>query len=150
MTRTESAVAVFSNADNGALTFADKKGVLHGITAEGALFKGGAALAALKDAAIEAALIKAANGRYRAASDVLCAAFPSIGKAAEKLIGSPWANKSTMGTLVNAVMRAEYKEFTAAGKLTKQAEARLLCQALARLPAFKLEVEAGEVIENAA
>jgi hypothetical protein len=150
MTKIETAIAVFSNADAGAVAFFDKKGVGHAMTAEGALFKGGAALAALKDAALEAALLKAGNGRYRAASDILCAAFPAIGKAAEKLIGTPWANKSTMATLINAVQRAEYKERTSAGKLTKQAEARMLCSALQQLPAFKPEVAEGDVVENAA
>ena len=148
MTRTETAIAVFNNADAGALTFADKKGTLHSITAEGALFKGGAALAALKDAALEAALLKATNGRYRAAADVLCAAFPSIGKAADKLIGTVWANKSTMGTLINAVLRAEPGKSGEFSK--KQAEARMLAQALTHLPAFKVEAEKSEVIENAA
>lgn len=148
MTRTETAIAVFNNADTGALAYFDKKGNGHTITAEGALFKGGAALAALKDAALEAALIKAANGKYRAASDVLCAAFPSIGKAAEKLIGTVWANKSTMGTLINAVLRAEPGKSGEFSK--KQAEARMLAQALTHLPAFKVEAEKSEVIENAA
>lgn len=148
MTRTETAIAVFNNADAGALTFADKKGSLHSITAEGALFKGGAALAALKDAALEAALIKAQNGRYRAAADVLTAAFPAIGKAADKLIGTTWANKSTMGTLVNAILRAEPGKSGEFSK--KQSEARMLANALAQLPAFRVEPEKAEVIENAA
>lgn len=147
MTRTETAIAVFNNADAGALAYFDKKGNGHTITAEGALFKGGAALTALKDAALEAALLKAANGKYRAASDVLCAAFPSIGKAADKLIGTTWANKSTMGTLINAVLRAEPGKSGEFSK--KQTEARMLAQALAQLPAFKVETEKTEVIENA-
>lgn len=138
-------VTVFT-ADQTALTFTDKKGALHGITAEGACFKGGAAFAALKDLAMESALAKAVNGRYRAASDILCAAFPSIGKAAEKLIGTPWENKSTMGTLINAVRRAEpgkSGEFSA-----KQQKALALAGALVQLPAFR-EVGAivGETVE---
>lgn len=143
MTRQESAIAIFNNADIGALSFFDRKGNGHTISAEGALFKGGAALAALKDAALEAALIKAGSGRYRAASDILCAAFPSIGKAAEKLTGTPWANKSTMGTLINAVRRAEPGKN---GYTKKQAEARMLANALESLPAFAAMVEAGEVV----
>lgn len=148
MTKIETAIAIFANADSGALAFFDKKGNGHTITAEGALFKGGAALAALKDAALEAALLKAVNGRFRPASDVLCAAFPSIGKAAEKLIGTPWANKSTMGTLINAVLRAEPGKSGEFSK--KQAEARMLCNALSQLPAFKVEAEKAEVVENTA
>jgi hypothetical protein len=145
MTKTESAIAIFNNADAGALTFSDKKGNLHSITAEGALFKGGAALSALKDAALEGALLKAGNGKYRAASDVLCAAFPSIGKAAEKLIGTPWANKSSMATLIGAVLRAEPGKN---GWTKKQADARLLVSALSQLPAFKVAASQGEVIEG--
>lgn len=132
MTRQETAVAVFNNADAGAVTFFDK-GNGRTISAEGALFKGGAALAALKDAALEAALLKAGSGRYRAASDVLCVAFPSVGKAAEKLIGAPWTNKSTMAALIGAVLRAEGGKN---GYSKKQTEARMLAQALCRLPAF--------------
>lgn len=143
MTKLETAVAIFNNADAGAVAFFDKKGAGHTITAEGALFKGGAALAALKDAAIEAALLKAINGRFRPASDILCAAFPSIGKAAEKLIGTPWANKSTMGTLIGAVRRAEPGKSGEFSK--KQTEARMLCSALSQLPAFK--VESTDVVE---
>lgn len=147
MTKIETAVAIFNNADVGGLAYFDKKGTGHSITAEGALFKGGAALAALKDAAITAALAKAVNGRYMAASDILCAAFPSVGKAAEKLIGTPWANKSTMGTLVNAVQRAEPGK---SGEYSrKQTEARMLANALLQLPAFKVET-AGEVVGEAA
>jgi hypothetical protein len=117
-----------------ALTYTDKKGALHGITAEGACFKGGAAMAALKDLALDSALAKSVNGRYRAASDILCAAFPSIGKAAEKLIGTPWANKSTMGTLINAVMHAEPGK---SGSFSlKQDKARALASTLMQLPAF--------------
>ena len=144
MTKTETAIAVFNIEQTGALAFFDKKGNGHTITAEGALFKGGAALAALKDAALEAALIKAGNGKFRAASDVLCAAFPSIGKAAEKLIGTPWANKSTMATLIHAVQRAEPGKSGEFSK--KQTEARMLCNALCSLPAFATARE-GEVIE---
>ena len=141
-----SQVTVF-HADTSALAYTDKKGTECAITPEGALFKGGAALAALKDAAVESALAKAVNGRYRAASDILVAAFPSIGKAAEKLIGTPWANKSTMGTLINAVRRAEPGKSGEFSK--KQTEARMLCAVLQQLPAFKVEVVA-EVIENTA
>lgn len=144
---TESTIVVFATENVNAITFTDKKGNLNNVTAEGALFKGGAALAALKDAAIDSAFAKAKAGRFRAASDVLCAAFPSVGKAAEKLIGTPWENKSTMGTLVNAVMRAEpgkSGQFNA-----KQDKARELARAMLQLPAFKVDV-APVVVEQAA
>jgi hypothetical protein len=140
---TNQSVVVFA-AETSALTFTDKKGNLHAITAEGALFKGGEAIKALKDLALESALHKAINGRYRAASDIICTAFPSIGKAADKLIGTPWANKSSMATLLNAVGRASPG---AKGWTDKQSKARMLVAAMANLPAFK--VEPTEVIENA-
>ena len=143
---TESTVVVFAAENTHAITFTDKKGNLNNITAEGALFKGGAALTALKDAALDSAFAKAKAGRYRAASDVLCTAFPSVGKAAEKLIGTPWENKSTMGTLINAVMRAEpgkTGDFSA-----KQHKARALASTLMQLPAFAVVGEViGETIE---
>ena len=125
---TQAQVVVFAS-DAGAITFGDKKGVLHSISAEGALFKGGTALAALKDAATDSAITKALNGRYRAASDILCAAFPSIGKAAEKLIGAPHANKSSFITLMNAVGRAEPSG--AKGFSKRQTEARMMLNAIA-------------------
>lgn len=138
-------VTVFTT-EQTALTFTDKKGALHAITAEGACFKGGAAFTALKDLAMESALHKAVNGRYRAASDILCAAFPSIGKAAEKLIGTPWANKSTMGTLINAVMHAEPGK--SGDYSAKQHKARALASTLMQLPAFAVIGEViGETVE---
>ena len=122
-------VTVFAH-DCATLTVTDKKGTLHGITPEGAVFRGGVFLTALKDAALDSALTKATGGRYRAASDILCAAFPSIGKAADKLIGTPWANKSSFATLTAAVLRAEPKE----GKdfSDKQHKARALARAWER------------------
>ncbi len=138
-------VTVFSS-DTHALTYTDKKGNLHGITAEGAVFKGGAALAQLKSHAVESALTKAVGGRYRAASDILCAAFPAIGKAAEKLIGSPWANKSAFLTLANAVLRAETKDGKAWN--AKQSEARLLARTYVNAVTPN-EVSEGEVVGEA-
>lgn len=138
------AVAVF--APNVAVVhYDDKKGNTHSITAEGALFKGGAALKSLKTEALNTALIKAANGRFRPSSDILCAAFPSIGKAAEKLIGEPWRNKSTMHTLINAVRRAEPGK---SGEFSvKQQEAKMLVRALEQLPAFKSEPTEEDTID---
>mgnify|MGYP000028181142 FL=1 len=140
-------ITVFA-ADVHALTFTDKKGALHTITAEGAVFKGGAALAQLKIHAVDSALTKAVGGRYRAASDVLCAAFPAIGKAAEKLIGTPWANKSSFLTLVNAVLRAEPKE--GKGWNTKQAEARMLAHAFIKATTPVEAPADGEVVGETA
>lgn len=134
-------VTVFA-ADCAVLTVTDKKGALHAITPEGALFKGGAFIASLKDAAIDSAFAKAMGGRYRAASDILCAAFPSVGKAADKLIGTPWANKSSFATLAAACLRVEPKEGKSLSD--KQLKARALAAAWVKAvtPAVEGEVVA--------
>ena len=138
-----SQVTVFAT-ESYAVAFADKKGVMHAISAEGALFKGGAALAALKDIALDSALTKAMNGRYVPAADIMVAAFPSIGKAATSLIGNPAANKSTFLTLCNAVCRAEPKE---GKKLSlKQDKA----QVLTRVLRGNLEPVEAKAVEGAA
>jgi hypothetical protein len=100
------------------------------------LFKGGAALRALKDVAMQAAFSKAEAGRYRAASDILCASFPSVGKAVDKVIGTPWSSKTTMATLITAIDRADEP---AKGWSKKQLEGRAFISALRTLPAFKAD-----------
>jgi hypothetical protein len=108
--------------------FEDKKGTMHTISAEGALFKGGAALAGLKDAAMDAALAKAHNGKYRAAADILAVAFPSQAKAFDKLFNAvPWANKANFVAFTNALSNAAEP---AKGWTKKQVEARHLLAAL--------------------
>lgn len=127
------AVTLFSHADvsgratDGVVVFETKKGQV-GITAEGALFKGGAALRAMKDQALLSAGQKAMGGRYRAACDVILAAFPSVGRAFEALNITPWANKAAFQTLVASVRRFTPKE----GKelSTKQRNALLFISAL--------------------
>lgn len=101
-----SAITVFSN-DNSIVSFENKKGVAFEISVEGALFKGGAALVALKDAALLSAYNKALDGKFRAAADVIGAAFPGTAKSFEKIIGCSWANKSAMNSFLVAVERAE-------------------------------------------
>ena len=128
-------ITVFNN-DNAIVSFSDKKGNSHQLSAEGALFKGGAALRALKDVAMQAAFSKAEAGRYRAASDILCASFPSVGKSADKLIGTPWASKVTMNTLIAGIERIDEP---AKGWSKKQLEGRAFISALRTLPAFKPE-----------
>lgn len=129
------AVTIF--ADNAALVaFSDKKGNTHELTAEGALFKGGAALASLKDKVMLAAVQKAANGKYRAAADILAAAFASQSKAFDKLIGTPWANKSMMASYLTALERAEPGKN---GYTKKQAEALDFIRALRTIPALAAE-----------
>lgn len=146
-------VSVFA-VESAPLTFTDKKGNLHGITAEGALFKGGAALAALKDAGLESAIAKAVGGRYRAASDILVAAFPKAGKAFCGVWGAataPHANKTTMQGLLAAVETAIWETAAADKKLTKrQAAAAAVAEVLRKIPALATETAPAEVIDNAA
>ena len=128
-------ITVFSN-DNAIVSFDDKKGVRHDVSIEGALFKGGAAMTAVKDIAMKAAFSKAEAGRYRTASDILCAIFPSVGKAVDKCVGTPWASKATMNTLLVALERMPEpkKEWS-----QKQLDGRAFISALRTLPAFKAE-----------
>jgi len=128
-----SAITVFSN-DSSIVSFEDKKGNAHNISAEGALFKGGLALKALKDVAVKSAYDKAINGKFRAAADIMAAAFPSTGKAFEKIMGSAHANKSAFLSFVSAIERAEGGKN---GYSSKQLEVRGFCQALRGLDSFK-------------
>lgn len=118
--------------DANLVAFADKKGTLHSISAEGALFKGGAALAALKDAAMNLALHKAGNGKYRAAVDVLSVAFPRVAKAYSTLYAGkePWQNKASFTAFVDACIVHKVPE---KGWSKKQSEARMLLSALSQL-----------------
>ena len=142
----QDAVTIFA-AESVAITFTDKKGAQHSVSAEGALFKGGAALAALKDKVLLEAGNKAANGKYRAAADILTAAFSATAKSFEKLVGTPWANKTTMGSFLGAIERAA-AERSAAGKLTaKQAQAMTLVKALRTIPSLAAEDAAPVTID---
>ena len=142
----QNAVTIF--ADNAALvSYSDKKGNTHELSAEGALFKGGAALASLKDKVMQAAGNKAANGKYRAAADVLAAAFSATAKSFEKLVGTPWANKAAMCSFLGAVERAA-AERVAAGKLTaKQEQAMAFVKALRTIPSLAAEDAATVTID---
>lgn len=130
-----------------AITFKDKTGNNHSMSAEGALFKGGAALAALKDKVLLEAGSKAANGKYRAAADILAAAFGSTAKEFEKLLGTPWANKAAMCSFLCAIERVA-AERAAAGKLTaKQAQAITFVKALRAIPSLAAEDAAPVTID---
>lgn len=134
-------------AESVAITFTDKKGAVHSVSAEGALFKGGAALAALKDKVLLEAVNKAANGKYRAAADILAAAFSATAKSFEKLVGTPWANKAAMGAFLVAIERVA-AERVAAGKLTaKQEQARAFTKALRTIPSLAAEYAAPVTID---
>lgn len=118
------------------------------ISTEAALFKGGAALAALKDLALEVAFSKAAAGRYRAACDILAVAFPSQHKAYSKLFKNPaWANKTEMTSYIHAMELAEPGKSGEWNK--KQIAARTLLAAMRNLPAFKTEATPANVVAEA-
>lgn len=126
-------IAIFSN-DTAVVNFANKKGDQFTISTEGALFKGGAALRSLKDAAMLSAHHKAESGRYRAAADVLGAAFPTMTKAFDKFVGSPaWSTKLTMALYLD---KLESLDTPNKGWSKKQVEARAFIQALRTVPAL--------------
>jgi hypothetical protein len=139
-------VTIFNAESTNVLMYTDAKGRSLSISAEGAIIKGGKTLMGMmKDAALESALTKAMNGKYRAAADILAVGFPKVGKAAESLLGTVWANKTNMATLVAAALRAEAG---AKGFSDKQLKARALAKALTQLPAFAEVAPAGDVIEG--
>lgn len=137
-----SQVTLFSQS--GLVEFNTKAGVSQ-LTGEAAMFKGGAALAALKDAALDLALTKAHNGKYRAAAEIFMVAFPSQHKAFEKLYKSnPWGNKTEFGSYLLAMELAEPGKSGEYNK--KQQSARALMRAVRGLPAFA-RTEQGEVVD---
>jgi hypothetical protein len=120
-------ITLFSN-DSAVVNFSNKKGDQFTISTEGALFKGGAALRSLKDAAMLSAHHKAESGRYRAAADILGAAFPSMTKAFDKFMGFPtWQSKTSMALYLD---KLEAMDSPAKGWSKKQVEARDFIQAL--------------------
>lgn len=145
------AVTIFT-AEAVAITFKDKKDNTHSVSPEGALFKGGAALAALKDKVLLEAGNKAANGKYRAAADILAAAFSATAKSFEKLVGTPWANKAAMCSFLGAIERVAAErvaaERVAAAKLTaKQEQAMAFVKALRTIPSLAAEDAATVTID---
>ena len=127
--------------------FDTKTGVSE-ISTEAALFKGGAALVALKDLALDVAFSKAMHGRYRAVCDILAVAFPAQHKAFSKLFkNDPWANKTEMASYLHAMELAEPGKSGEWNK--KQVAARTLMAALRKLPAFKTESEVVDAVEAA-
>ena len=124
------AIAIFAN-DSAVVNYANKKGDQFTISTEGALFKGGMALRALKDTAMLSAAHKAESGRYRAAADILGAAFPSLTKAFDKFIGLPtWQSKTTMGLYLD---KLEALDEPNKGWSKKQLEARAFINALRQI-----------------
>ena len=123
--------------DNSAITYQNKKGDSFHITTEGALFKGGQAITALKDAAMLSAYHKAEAGRYRAAADILGAAFPAMTKAFEKFMGvETWASKTTMGLYLDK-LEALRPTNEVKGFSTKQVKARQFIDQLRTIKALE-------------
>lgn len=127
------AISIFA-ADTSVVNYVTKKGDNLSMSAEGALFKP-AALAAMKELAIKSAFTKAETGRYRAAADILSAAFPAVAKKTENFIQSTvWGSKINMLSFLNQlelVKAPEGKDFSKA----KQ-NALGLVQALRTIPAL--------------
>lgn len=133
------------------VAFNDKKGNTHNITPEGAIFKGGAALKALKVVALDIAFEKGKNGRYRAAAEIMGAAFPSIHKAAVTFLGtSPDTNKATFQVFAQRIHDA--KPGKSGNYTDKQVAARMLAACLLDILAPKAPeiVEAQETTQEAA
>ena len=139
-------IALFT-ADTSVISYENKKGDQFSITPEGALFKGGAALRAYKDAGLQSAYHKAENGKYRAASDILGAAFPSMAKAFEKFIGLPtWQSKTTMALYLDK-LEAMRPTNEAKGFSKKQLEARDFIQLLRTIKSLEATTDSAFVIE---
>jgi hypothetical protein len=108
------------------VAFSTKKGMA-ALSIEGAIHKGGAALVALRDVAVDSAVAKALIGRYSAAVDIISVAFPKVASATYSLVGSPSANKSNFATFLNGIDRVVEP---AKGFSKKQIAARQMAQSL--------------------
>jgi hypothetical protein len=138
------AISIFS-ADTSIVSYENKKGDSFSISTEGALFKGGIALRALKDTAMLSAANKAEAGRYRAAADILGAAFPSMAKAFEKFIGLPtWQSKTTMALYLD---KLEAIDAPTKGFNKKQLEAKAFINALRQIKALERATDNAFVVE---
>lgn len=129
------AITVFNDA-SATVVFTTKKGDVRATSPEGALFIGGLALASLKDAALESAVIKASQGRYQAAADILGAAFPKVLKACVVVLGSVSQNKTKFGEFLGAIERTQEPE---KGWSKKQDTALAVLRNLRRIPALAVE-----------
>jgi hypothetical protein len=93
---------------------------------------------------IPPSLLDPVSKEYRAAADILAAAFPSVGKGFDKLVGTPWANKSSMGSFLKAIERAEPGKN---GYTAKQQQARDFVRALRTIPALAADVSEAVTID---
>ena len=98
--------ALTTFASEYSVVFDTKKGVAS-LSIEGAIHKGGAALAVLKDVAVDSAVSKAMAGRYTAAVDILSVGFPRVAASTYDLIGAPSHNKFNFTTFVKGVLNAK-------------------------------------------
>ena len=128
-------IQIFTN-ETALVSYANKKGDQFSISTEGALFKGGEALKSLKCAAMLSAYNKAESGRYRAATDILGAAFPALTKAFDKFVGTPaWQSKTTMALYLDK-LEALRPTNEAKGFSKKQLEAKAFTQSLRTINAL--------------
>jgi len=113
------------------VNFTTKKGAELSLTPEGALYKGGVALASLKSTAMLSAHAKACNGKYRAAAEIIGAVFPKIMKVCTSFFGpgAPvYFNKINMTIFLNRV--ASETEPVLKGWTDKQASMMLFVHQL--------------------
>lgn len=131
-------IAVFNSDTRETIVYMDKKERKFELSNEAALFKGGQALKALKDVALQSAGNKAASGRYRAAADIIAVAFPKQHKAFVSFLNcEPWANASKMSLFIE---KCEQAEPGVKGWTAKQSAARALISAMRRdIPALACE-----------
>lgn len=143
----ESNALAHLTTDYSVVSYQNKKGDDFHISTEGALFKGGQALKALKDTAMLSAYHKAEAGRYRAASDIVSAAFPSMAKAFEKFIGvEPWSSKTTMALFLDKV-EAMRPTNEAKGFTKKQNDAKLFINTLRQIKALERAADSAFTVE---
>ena len=143
----ESNALAHLTTDHSVVSYQNKKGDDFYISTEGALFKGGQALKALKDTAMLSAYHKAEAGRYRAASDIVSAAFPSMAKAFEKFIGvEPWSSKTTMALYLDKI-EAMRPTNEAKGFTKKQNDAKLFVSQLRTIKALARAEDNAFVVE---
>jgi hypothetical protein len=159
MTRTFQIAPANSSFEGRVVSFETKKGT-SALTVEGAIFKGGKALAAVRSAAAEVALNKALGGRYRSAAELIATSLPaSFMNGFQKFAGDPSANKMLFTIFCEKVL-GEMPKNEAKGWTEKQQEARSVARAfideVARVAAEKAAkdgeapAQTGLVIENGA
>lgn len=139
------AVQIFTALPDGAMVaFDDKKGISHFRTIEGAIWKGGAALRSLKDAAAQSAVTRAAAGRYKSASEIIGDTYGVVNRAFTKAYGNPYNNALSMAAFITAVEQFQPKP----GKILtkKQVVVAELVKELRTINALSQEVKAQVIL----